>query len=149
MVPGASERIHRRSQIAAHLRIENQHSEVRRVRCGREESVIADVGSVKGTESFGRRFRYPRRIGSRAVRAHDPIRMPGLASNLNCWQLERALSVFLDDYNGWRRYRSLDLAPPNGRTPTATWTAQPIRVKRRDRLGGRCTSTSARLSQSN
>ena len=50
--------------------------------------------------------------------------------------LERALTVFVDHYNGWRPHRSLDLAPPNGRPP-ATWAeAQPITVKRRDLLGG-------------
>lgn len=55
----------------------------------------------------------------------------------NAQHLERALTVFIDHYNGWRPHRSLDLAPPNGRTSTATWTeTQPITLKRRDRLGG-------------
>jgi hypothetical protein len=45
--------------------------------------------------------------------------------------------VFIDHYNGWRPHRSLNLAPPKGRTSAATWTGtQPIILKRRDRLGG-------------
>jgi transposase InsO family protein len=56
---------------------------------------------------------------------------------LSARHLERALTVFIDHYNGWRPHRSLDLAPPNGRTSVATSTAtQPITVNRRDRLGG-------------
>jgi len=56
---------------------------------------------------------------------------------LNRRHLERALAVFIDHYNGWRPHRSLDLAPPNGRTSAAPWTAtEPITLKRRDRLGG-------------
>jgi putative transposase len=56
---------------------------------------------------------------------------------LNARHLERALTAFIDHYNSWRPHRSLELAPPNGRTSVATWTAtQPIKVKRRDRLGG-------------
>ena len=55
---------------------------------------------------------------------------------LNARHLERVLTVFVDHYNRWRPHRSLDLAPPNGRT-SATWTGtQPITLKRRDRLGG-------------
>jgi hypothetical protein len=51
--------------------------------------------------------------------------------------LERALTVYIDHYNGWRSHRSLDLAPPNGRLSAPTWTGtHPIAVKRRDRLGG-------------
>src|SRR5262249_38740589 len=56
---------------------------------------------------------------------------------VNARHLERALTVFIDHYNGWRPHRSLDLAPPNGRTSVATSPGtQPIRVTRRDRLGG-------------
>ena len=56
---------------------------------------------------------------------------------VNARHLERALTVFIDHYNGWRPHRSLDLAPPNGRTPAAVWTGtHPITLKRRDRLGG-------------
>jgi putative transposase len=56
---------------------------------------------------------------------------------LNARHLERALTVFVDHYKGWRPHRSLDLAPPNGRTSAAPWTGtQPISLKRRDRLGG-------------
>jgi transposase InsO family protein len=56
---------------------------------------------------------------------------------LNPPHLERALTAFIDHYNGWRPHRSLNLAPPNGRTLAATWTGtQPITLNRRDRLGG-------------
>jgi putative transposase len=56
---------------------------------------------------------------------------------LSARHLESALTVFLDHDNGWRPDRSLDLAPPNGRTAAATWTGtQPITLKRHDRLGG-------------
>jgi len=56
---------------------------------------------------------------------------------LNARHLGRALTVFIDHYNGWRPHRRLGLAPPNGRTAAAPWTGtQPIPVKRRDRLGG-------------
>jgi transposase InsO family protein len=56
---------------------------------------------------------------------------------LNARHLERALTVFIDHYNGWRPHRSLDLAPPKGRPSVAKWTGtQPITLKRRDRLGG-------------
>src|SRR5438094_5169666 len=56
---------------------------------------------------------------------------------VNPRHLERALTVFVDHYNGWRPHRSLHLAPPNGRTSAATRTeTQSITVKRRDRLGG-------------
>jgi putative transposase len=69
---------------------------------------------------------------------------------LSARHLERALTVFIDHYDGWRPHRSLDLAPPNGPTSTATWTeTPPITLKRRDRLGDSCTSTSARREQSN
>ena len=51
--------------------------------------------------------------------------------------LERVLTEFIEHYNGWRPHRSLNLTPPNGRPAAATWTGrQPIRLKRRDRLGG-------------
>ena len=56
---------------------------------------------------------------------------------LTARHLERALTMFLDHYNRWRPHRSLDLAPPNGRTSATSWTqSQPITVSRRDRLGG-------------
>ena len=56
---------------------------------------------------------------------------------VNAQHLERVLTIFVDHYNAWRPHRSLALAPPNGRTPMATWSGtQPISVKRRDRLGG-------------
>src|ERR671936_3026699 len=53
---------------------------------------------------------------------------------LNARHLERTLTVSIDRYNAWRPHRSLDLAPPNGRTSAATGTGtQPITLKRRDR----------------
>jgi putative transposase len=56
---------------------------------------------------------------------------------LNARHLERALTVFIDHYNGWRPHRSLDLAPPKGRRSAATRNGTPpITLKRRDRLGG-------------
>ena len=48
--------------------------------------------------------------------------------------LERALTVFVDHYNGHRAHRSLELAPPNGRPSIERWSG--TAVKRRDRLGG-------------
>jgi putative transposase len=56
---------------------------------------------------------------------------------VNRRHLERALTVFVDHYNGYRPHRSLDLVPPNGRPATENWTgAQAMAVTRRDRLGG-------------
>jgi hypothetical protein len=56
---------------------------------------------------------------------------------LSARHLEHALSVFIDHYNSWRPHRSLDLAPPNGRTSAARWAGMlGTTVKRRDRLGG-------------
>ena len=63
--------------------------------------------------------------------------MPRLALILNARHLARVLTVFTEHYNGWRPRRSLDLAPPNGRTSTPTWTEpEPMTLKRRDRVGG-------------
>ena len=51
--------------------------------------------------------------------------------------LERVLTVFIDHYNVHRAHRSLELGPPNGRSPIERWSGtQPMAVKRRDRLGG-------------
>jgi transposase InsO family protein len=56
---------------------------------------------------------------------------------LNARHLKRVLTVFTDHYNGWRPHRSLDLAPPNGRTSMEPRTGtEPTTLKRRDRLGG-------------
>ena len=56
---------------------------------------------------------------------------------LNTWHLERTLAVFVDHYNGHRPHRSLNLAPPNGRLATNTWTgSHTLAIRRRDRLGG-------------
>ncbi len=65
--------------------------------------------------------------------------MSGLAldPSLNARHLERALTVFVSHYNGVRPHRALDLAPPDGRVPIQTVKpTAPMRVKRRDRLGG-------------
>lgn len=91
--------------------------------------------------------------GTRIVRT--PIQMPeanGIAERFvrtarsECldWLLmvtaqhvERALTVFIDHYNTHRAHRSLDLAPPNGRSAIEPLAGmEPIVVKRRDRLGG-------------
>jgi putative transposase len=51
--------------------------------------------------------------------------------------LERALTVFVDHYNGHRPHRGLGLSPPNGRPTAGAWSgARPTTVTRRDRLGG-------------
>ena len=51
--------------------------------------------------------------------------------------LERALTGFIDHYNGHRPHRSLELAPPNGRPAVEHWIGtQATAVRRRDRLGG-------------
>jgi transposase InsO family protein len=56
---------------------------------------------------------------------------------VNTSHLERALSVFIDHYNRHRAHRSLNLAPPGGRSPTTAHTnSQKLTVVRRDRLGG-------------
>jgi transposase InsO family protein len=56
---------------------------------------------------------------------------------LNTRHLERTLAVFVDHYNGHRPHRGLDLAPPNGRAATETWSGSGTpTIKRRDRLGG-------------
>jgi len=56
---------------------------------------------------------------------------------VNAQHLERTLAVFVDHYKGHRPHRSLDLAPPNGRTAAENWTgSQTLAIRRRDRLGG-------------
>src|SRR5262249_5825163 len=102
--------------------------------------------------------------GSRCVRiVRTPIQVPeanGVAERfvrilrceyldslliVNARHAERAITAFIDHYNSHRPHRSLELVPPNGRTSLETWTgAQPIIVKRRDRLGASYTNTSAR-----
>ena len=57
---------------------------------------------------------------------------------VNQQQLDRALAVFVDHYNGHRRHRALDLTPPSpacARAQRAT-DLQGACVQRRDRLGG-------------
>jgi putative transposase len=57
---------------------------------------------------------------------------------LNAAHLKRALTVFIDHFNGRRPHRSLDVLPPNGPTSETMWRTgtPPLAVKRRDRLGG-------------
>jgi Integrase core domain len=56
---------------------------------------------------------------------------------VNTRHLARALTGFLDHYNGHRPHRSLELAPPNGRPAIERWIGtQATAVRRRDRLGG-------------
>lgn len=56
---------------------------------------------------------------------------------LNERHLEHAVKVFVDHYNSCRPHRSLGLVPPNGPPPVKTETiSPPIKVRRRDRLGG-------------
>jgi putative transposase len=93
---------------------------------------------LKTSESFGRRFKHPRRMRSQSG-SSGPLDQN--ASDwlliLNARHLERTLTVFIVHYNGWRPHRSLDLAPPKGRPSAPTWTGMPpITLKRRDRLGG-------------
>jgi hypothetical protein len=57
---------------------------------------------------------------------------------VNARHAERAMTAFIDHDNRHRPQRSLELAPPNGRTSVETWTGgEPIVVRRRDRPGGR------------
>jgi transposase InsO family protein len=56
---------------------------------------------------------------------------------LNARHLEHTVKVFVDHYNSGRPHRSLGLVPPNGRAPVKPETiGRPIKVSRRDRLGG-------------
>jgi transposase InsO family protein len=55
----------------------------------------------------------------------------------NSPHLEHTLTVFVDHYNRCRPHRSLGLVPPNGRPLVKPDTiAEPLNVRRRDRLGG-------------
>jgi transposase InsO family protein len=56
---------------------------------------------------------------------------------VNARHLEQTLKVFVDHYNRDRPHRSLGLVPPN-RPPSANAEPRghPIKVGRRDRLGG-------------
>jgi transposase InsO family protein len=56
---------------------------------------------------------------------------------LNTRHLERTVKVFVDHYNNARPHRSLGLVPPNGRPAVKQErNGHPLRVRRRDRLGG-------------
>jgi len=55
-------------------------------------------------------------------------------------QLEHVLRVYIRHFNQQRPHRALDLQPPDresGANPSPTATVYPLRVKRRDHLGGR------------
>jgi transposase InsO family protein len=55
----------------------------------------------------------------------------------NARHLEHTVKTFVDHYNNCRPHRSLGLVPPNGRPGVKRETIdQPIKVRRRDRLGG-------------
>jgi len=111
--------------------------------CRTEHSLGGDADSIESQERayfrpcLQRTWEFATdRIAERFVRTARSESLDWLLI-LSVRHLERALTVFIDHYNGWRPHRSLDLAPPNGRTSSATWTrTQPITVKRRDRLGG-------------
>jgi transposase InsO family protein len=54
-------------------------------------------------------------------------------------QLRHVLHVYVKHYNGQRPHRALDLNPPDARSPSrvaADFLAPPLRVQRRDLLGG-------------
>ncbi len=56
---------------------------------------------------------------------------------VNGRHLEHTLKVFIDHYKSCRPHRSLGLVPPNSSPPAKPETnGRPIRVRRRDRLGG-------------
>jgi transposase InsO family protein len=57
---------------------------------------------------------------------------------LNRRHLERVLHVFVDDYNGHRPHRALNLTPPDQERQTLrlATSSGPARVERRDHLGG-------------
>src|SRR5262249_1368112 len=56
---------------------------------------------------------------------------------VNAQHLEHTVKVFVDHYNRHRPHRSLGLVPPNDGPSVKTGTSgQPIKVERRDRLGG-------------
>jgi putative transposase len=52
-------------------------------------------------------------------------------------QLERVLHTYVDHYNGHRPHRGLGLVPPQPRSALRLAArADPLRIRRRDRLGG-------------
>jgi transposase InsO family protein len=56
---------------------------------------------------------------------------------LNAQHLEHTVKVFVEYYNDCRPHRSLGLVPPNGPLPVEPEPiGEPIKVRRRDRLGG-------------
>jgi transposase InsO family protein len=75
-------------------------------------------------------------IGERFVRTVRSECLDGLLI-LNTPHVERTVKVFVNHYNCCRPHRSLGLVRPNGPPPPHVDTnGQPIKMRRRDRLGG-------------
>jgi putative transposase len=57
---------------------------------------------------------------------------------VNAWHFDRALTMFIDHYNGHWPHRALSLAPPVTRRAGAVSASAfgDARISRRDRLGG-------------
>ena len=55
---------------------------------------------------------------------------------VNARHLEQTVKVFVDHYNRCRPHRSLGLVPPSGPPLANAEPRGPIKVRRRDRLGG-------------
>jgi transposase InsO family protein len=95
-----------------------------------------EVFRSAGAEIFRTPFRAPQANGvaERFVRRARSECLDWMLI-VNDRQLERALTVFVDHYNGHRPHRSLGLSPPQlmGQT-IIEW--KNARVHRRDRLGG-------------
>jgi putative transposase len=100
---------------------------------------IDDVFRSEGIEIIRTPFRAPQANGvaERFVRTVRSECLDWLLI-LNQQQLERALGVFVEHYNGHRPHRALGLAPPCPTRPAVAPAAKSVeaRVLRRDRLGG-------------
>ena len=98
----------------------------------------------QGPESFARRFRCQRPMGSLNGSSEPRTECLDWLLILNTRHLERTLALFIDHYNGHRPHRSLDLAPPRRRPTTEKWTSsQTLPISRRDVSAGCCMSMSA------
>jgi putative transposase len=100
---------------------------------------VDDVFRSEGIEIIRTPFRAPQANGvaERFVRTVRSECLDWLLI-LNQQQLERALGVFVEHYNGHRPHRALGLAPPCPTRPEVAPAAKSgeARVQRRDRLGG-------------
>ena len=98
---------------------------------------VDDVFRSEGIEIIRTPFRAPQANGvaERFVRTVRSECLDGLLV-LNQQQLERALTVFGDHYNGHRPHRALGLTPPCPKRSAVAPTSGDARVHRRDRLGG-------------